>query len=205
MAPTNRDHPDAWRHLLAGPAPSVAPRLLGARLRCAGVEAEITEVEAYHGEDDRGCHASKGRTARTEVLYAEPGTLYIYLCYGIHHLLNLVCGQHDEPSAVLIRCIRITTGEAEVRHRRPGRGPLDRLTNGPGKVTAALALDRRANATRLGDPACPLHLLPPTTAPGPIRSGPRIGIDYAGPDWALTPWRWWLADMPVAPHRSRWT
>lgn len=72
------------------PAPLVAPDLLGWRLAIGGLEARITETEAYHQVTDLACHASRGRTRRTEVLFARPGTLYVYRCYGIHWLLNLV-------------------------------------------------------------------------------------------------------------------
>jgi len=167
-------------------------------LVCNRVRARIVETEAYQGEADRACHAHAGRTRRSEVLYREAGTLYCYLCYGIHVLLNLVCDRVDEPSAVLVRGVVVTAGEAVARERRGRpRDPLPRLTNGPGKVTQALGLDLEANASHLDRPACPLaiHRGPP---PETILSGPRVGIAYAGPEWAAVPWRFHQAGCPVA-------
>jgi len=130
----------------------------------------ITEVEAYDGESDLACHASKGRTKRTDVLYRAGGVWYVYLCYGIHEMLNLVVGPENSPAAVLIR----------------GVGGI----SGPGRLTQRLQIDRKLN----GLPAQPqsgLHLedvgmrIPRRR----IQAGPRIGVDYAGPVWAAKPWR----------------
>ena len=89
----------------------------------------ILETEAYCGEDDTACHAHKGRTQRTEVLYAAPGTLYVYLCYGIHWMLNVVTGDKEDPQALLIRACENACG--------------------PGKLTKALGIDKRFNAVSL--------------------------------------------------------
>ena len=167
--------------LLHGPAPRVAPGLLGWCLSANGVAGVIAETEAYHGEDDLACHASKGRTARTATLYAAPGTLYVYLCYGMHHMLNLVTGDEGIPSAVLIRGLVID-------------GVDPRRSNGPGKVAKLLALDRTHDGQSLGTTVV---LLPPNGPRRAIRRGPRFGVDYAGPHWSQVPWRWWLADFPV--------
>lgn len=175
-------------HPLERPAPEAAPALLGWRLTCHGREGRIAEVEAYHGVEDRGCHASRGRTARTEVLFAGAGTLYIYLCYGMHWMLNLVCDPPGVPSAVLIRGIVVD-----------GLDP--RHTNGPGKVARFLGLTGRQHGLHLDDPACPLRLLPPRDT-RPHRSGPRVGISYAGRYWAGRPWRWWEEGFPAVPVSS---
>ena len=133
----------------------------------------ITEVEAYDGEKDLACHASKGRTKRTETMYQAGGRWYVYLCYGVHEMLNLVTGPKDYPAAILIR------GLDAVR--------------GPGRLTKQLGIDRDLNgmiATR----SAGLHLedhgvqVPRRN----IKSGPRIGVAYAGPVWAAKPWRFWL-------------
>lgn len=130
----------------------------------------ITEVEAYRGEADLACHARAGRTKRTEPLYGPGGIWYVYLCYGIHEMLNLVVGPRDWPAAVLIRGVEGASG--------------------PGRVTAALQIDRRLNATPAA-PATGLWIedrgvhVPPKL----IRATPRIGVDYAGPVWAKKPWR----------------
>ncbi len=107
----------------------VAPELVG-KLLVRNVDGEIikhriSEVEVYRGEEDTACHAHKGRTNRTEIMYGEAGRFYIYLCYGIHYLLNITTGKVDEPQAILIRA----TLEA----------------NGPGKLTKALKIDKSLN------------------------------------------------------------
>ncbi len=130
----------------------------------------ITEVEAYDGERDLACHASKGRTKRTEVMYQPGGIWYVYLCYGVHEMLNLVTGPRDYPAAVLIRAVSGVSG--------------------PGRLTRQLQVDRRLNG-RPARPESGLHLVD-TGVVMParrIRAGPRIGVDYAGPVWARKPWR----------------
>ena len=107
------------------PCLEVSRELVGKVLVCGGKRLRISETEAYCGEADTACHAHKGRTKRTEVLYAEPGTVYVYLCYGIHWLLNIVTGEKEQPEAVLIRaCV-----DAE----------------GPGKLTKTLGITGEFN------------------------------------------------------------
>lgn len=130
----------------------------------------ITETEAYHGESDQACHARAGRTRRTEVLYRRGGIWYVYLCYGIHEMLNLVTGPEDAPAAVLIRGVEGIAG--------------------PGRVTKQLAIGRTLN----GLPAEPASGLWIEDRGGEIPDAvvevtPRIGVDYAGPEWAAKPWR----------------
>ena len=133
----------------------------------------ITEVEAYDGERDMACHARNGRTARNAVMYAPGGVWYVYLCYGVHELLNLVTGPRGYPAAVLIRGV-------------------DRAS-GPGRLTRALRIDRRLNGT----PASPegglwIEDRGVRVPRGAIQTTPRIGVDYAGPVWARKPWRFVL-------------
>ncbi|MDR0354068.1 MAG: DNA-3-methyladenine glycosylase [Opitutaceae bacterium] len=137
----------------------------------------ITETEAYHGETDLACHASKGRTARTEVMYRAGGLWYVYLCYGVHEMLNLVTGPEGFPAAVLIR------GLADV--------------SGPGRLTRVLGIGRGFNGCSALDEAGGLWL---EERPGGasrglgrwIQATPRIGVAYAGPEWAAKPWRFVL-------------
>lgn len=153
---------------------SVARDLLGARL-CrllpdgTTVSWAITEVEAYIGSEDRACHAHKGRTARTEVMFGPAGVWYVYFCYGIHWLANIVTGPAGAPAAVLLR----------------GAGPLA----GPARLTKALAVDRTQNgqpsAVASGFWIAAGHAVPEAE----VSRGPRIGVDYAGPDWASRPFR----------------
>jgi DNA-3-methyladenine glycosylase len=148
-----------------------ARNLLGKFLVSGGGEGRmITEVEAYDGERDLACHARVGRTGRTQVMYCEGGVWYVYLCYGVHEMLNLVVGPRDWPAAVLIRGVEGCTG--------------------PGRVTRALGIDRRFNGTAAHQ-AGGLWIedrgvrVPRTL----IHATPRIGVDYAGPEWAMKPWR----------------
>ncbi|MDR2453489.1 MAG: DNA-3-methyladenine glycosylase [Bifidobacteriaceae bacterium] len=151
----------------------VAPDLLGAllcrRLPNGQVMARrVTEAEAYRGEADSACHARAGRTPRTAVMYGPAGRAYVYLCYGIHHLLNVVTGPEGEPQAALLRGIE---GAA-----------------GPGRLTKAMGIDLALNgASLLG--AQDLWL---AAAPGPppgVERGPRVGIGYATPQDQARPWR----------------
>ncbi len=191
---------------LALPAPVLAPLLIGCGIEAHGVRGRIIETEAYQGEEDLACHASRGRTPRTEVLYAAPGTLYVYLCYGMHVLLNLVCDREGTPAAVLIRAIDIGAGEGDgesLARRRRGQARAstamarEQLANGPAKLTQALAIDLGHNRLVLGATRCPLRLRPARVRP-PLARGPRVGVAYAGDGWAQRPWRWWQAGYPVA-------
>ena len=130
----------------------------------------ITEVEAYDGEKDLACHASKGRTKRTAVMYAPGGVWYVYLCYGVHEMLNLVTGPLDYPAAILIRGVEGVSGPGRVT-RHLG---IDRALNGA-PITAAAGLWLEDDGF-----AVPRKL---------FRKGPRIGVAYAGPVWAAKPWR----------------
>ncbi|MBI4623731.1 MAG: DNA-3-methyladenine glycosylase [Verrucomicrobia bacterium] len=135
----------------------------------------ITEVEAYDGERDLACHARAGRTRRTEVMYAPGGVWYVYLCYGVHEMLNLVVGPRGRPAAVLIRGVEGASG--------------------PGRVTKALGIGRalngaaarRASGLWIEDRGVrvPRRL---------VQATPRIGVAYAGPIWAKKPWRFVLTD-----------
>ena len=112
------------------PCPEVARDLVG-KLLVRGtpegtVKLRITETECYCGEEDTACHASRGRTNRTEVMYADAGTLYIYLCYGIHWMLNIVTGDKDEPQAVLIRACAEAPGPGKLTKRLGITGALNR-------------------------------------------------------------------------------
>ncbi|MBI2812739.1 MAG: DNA-3-methyladenine glycosylase [Opitutae bacterium] len=133
----------------------------------------ITEVEAYDGERDRACHASKGRTKRTEVMYQPGGIWYVYLCYGVHEMLNLVTGPAGYPAAVLIRGIE--------------------GSQGPGRLTKRLAISRTLNGS-VATRASGLWLEDDgfTIPRRLIKASPRIGVDYAGPVWARKPWRFYF-------------
>lgn len=132
----------------------------------------ITETEAYLGDDDRACHASKGRTARTEPMYLEGGHLYIYFVYGMHWMMNIVTGPAEKPQAVLIR----------------GARPY----SGPGRVTRGLGIDRTFNGEDLIT-SSRIWIEHTGLRPG-LTAGPRIGIQYAGEPWVSMPWRFTITD-----------
>jgi DNA-3-methyladenine glycosylase len=135
------------------------------------------------GEHDLACHARAGRTARTEVMYGEPGHAYVYLIYGIHQMLNCVCGPGSDANAVLVRAVEPVAGSLPWLHRT-GRGP--------GNVCRAFGIQMRHNRADLCDAASSLFVAPrPPEAPRPrIARGPRVGVDYAG-HWAAKPLRFW--------------
>jgi DNA-3-methyladenine glycosylase len=158
--------------------PALARSLLGKRLVVAtgaGLRRHtVTEVEAYHGPDDRASHASRGITPRNRVMFGPGGHWYVYLCYGVHEMLNLVTGPEGFPAAILIRGLETVSG--------------------PGRLTRQLGLDRRFNA-RSAVPSTGLYLEDPgiVVPPDEVMAGPRIGVDYAGPDWAAKPYRFVLS------------
>lgn len=174
-------------------SPEVARDLLGALLIHdapeGSVAGRIVEVEAYMGPEDQAAHSSHGKTARNAVMFGPPGHLYVYLIYGIHHCLNVVCGPGSKPEAVLIRAVALTDGLALARARR---GPLPdrRLASGPGNVARAFGIDRSLNGVDLLSGPVRLAL---GSVPDSIIAGPRIGVDYAG-EWALRPMRFLVAD-----------
>ena len=130
----------------------------------------VTEVEAYRGAEDRACHASKGRTPRTEIMYHEGGRLYVYFIYGMYWMLNVVTGGENNPQAVLIRGVE--------------------SLHGPGKLTRSIGIDR----TYYGeDLTISDRIWFEESGVKPlIRTGQRIGIGYAGEYWKTRPWRFYL-------------
>ena len=165
----------------------------------------IVETEAYIGRCDKACHAyNYRRTARTETLFAPPGTAYIYLIYGMYHCLNFVTEPEGEPAAVLLRGLQPVAGVETMARLRYGDKPLTtyrqrNFLNGPGKVCRALALTRQENGLDLtGDTLFLCNSpedagLPPFNAPRKerLQTGPRIGVDYAE-EAKDFPWRFRL-------------
>jgi len=185
---------------------SVAQALLGKVLVTYHPEGEaavrISEVEAYAGTNDRACHAYKGRrTQRNEPMYQEGGTLYIYLNYGLHHLLNIVTGPEGDPCAVLIRAGEPLWGQSLMAERRRLSPTDPRLTTGPGNLTQALAIPRAWSGQSLLAHS-QIRLLDDGFTPSRISRGPRIGIAYAGPD-ALKPWRFWIEGSPFVSYSRK--
>ena len=179
-------------------AADVAPDLLGALLihdaPAGQIVGRIVEVEAYLGPEDLAAHSSRGETPRNSVMFGPPGHLYVYLVYGIHHCVNVVCGPDAKPEAVLLRAAELTQGEELARSRR-GDVPASRLAAGPGNLAAAFDIDRRLNgADLLGGPV----RLGLGTRPDAIERTARVGVDYAA-DWTDRPLRFLIRDDP---HRS---
>jgi DNA-3-methyladenine glycosylase len=153
----------------------------------------ITETEAYRGYDDKACHAHLGRfTERTKIMYEEGGVAYVYLCYGIHHLFNVITNSKDRADAVLIRAVAPIAG-IEVMLERRSKDQLDKtLTSGPGNFTKAFGLDRsHYGADLTGDQVWIEEDKSLALKAEEISVSKRIGIDYAEEDKDL-PWRFYL-------------
>ncbi len=178
----------------------VAPNLLGAFLCRGRVVLRITEVESYCWPDDTANHGRHGRTQRNEALWGPPGRAYIYLCYGIHHLLNVVTGEEGQAAAVLIRACEPVAGFELIQQRRGGKLKPSLLT-GPGKIGAALELDLSWNhhpLYELGE----LEIRSGTPVKGCL-VGPRVGIPYASPEHRDALWRFAIPDNPWVSCRSQ--
>ena len=166
----------------------VAPQLLGKIIRLKTAMGSryffVTETEAYRGEEDLGCHCSKGRTKRTEIMYHAGGVYYVYLIYGMYWMLNIVSGKVNQPQAVLIRGIKefdVETGKILANY------------NGPGKTGKVLGVDKLFYGMSIlqNEQFGILNENFPT-ARSKIKMAPRVGIDYAGDEWKNTQWRFIL-------------
>jgi DNA-3-methyladenine glycosylase len=187
----------------ARPTEEVARDLLGVLVvrdaiegRCIG---RIVETEAYGGPEDRASHARAGLTRRTAPMFGPAGHAYVYLIYGMHQCLNVVARAGRPAGAVLIRAIEPVEGVELMRARR--RRPAEtaaRLAAGPARLCQALAIDRGFDGHDLtgGRELWLAAPVPSPKSPEPVASGPRIGVAYAGADWAALPWRFWLAGNP---------
>ena len=182
---------------------TIARDLLGKLLvvpatRGKRVSGIIVETEAYRGPLDRAAHSYGGRrTNRTETMYGLGGTAYVFFVYGMYNQFNVVTNVEDAPHAVLIRALEPVAGIELMRMRRQGQ-PDHNLTNGPGKLCIALAIDRQLDgADLLGDRVWLEDAK--KISRSRIMSGPRVGIDYAE-EWVDKPWRFWLKGNP---HVSR--
>lgn len=181
------------------PTLTVARELVGALLRRGPVTMRITETEAYL-PGDSACHASRGVTPRTRVMFGPGGHAYVYLCYGMHRMLNFVTERVGVGAAVLIRAAEVVEGMAVVRRRRGGlEGPV--LLTGPGKVGQALALDTSMSGWSLFG-GSELEVLE-GVAPSRLLRGRRIGVEYAKSRDAKALWRFAAADTAWVSHRGK--
>jgi DNA-3-methyladenine glycosylase len=175
---------------------ALALQLLGKRL-FTRINGEVTggiivETEAYKGVEDKASHAYGGRfTDRTKVMYENGGLSYVYLCYGIHHLFNVVTGPAATPHAVLIRGLEPLTGLELMMERRGMSVLKPNITAGPGALAKALGIDRLLNAKDLTGEEIWIEDAVPGWNIAEAVTGPRIGVDYAG-DHALLPWRYYV-------------
>ena len=173
------------------PTLTVARSLVGKYLvRCIDgkeIAGKIIEVEAYVGSQDKACHAAKGRTQRTEVMFGPAGVAYVYLIYGMYHCLNVVTEREEFPSAVLIRAIELN-GE---------------LIDGPGRLCRSLQIDRSLNRMDLttGESLW-FEDRGEAVGRGTVGAYPRIGVDYAGM-WAKKLWRFRLRTAVVSTRTRR--
>ena len=194
--------------------------------------ARIVEVEAYGGPRDQASHARFGSTRRNRVMSGPAGVAYVYLVYGMYDCLNVVTGADGAPGAVLIRAVEPLAGIEEMRRarlvvegrRRAARTEaglaaatarvaatrVERLASGPGLVAAAFGIDTTWTGRDLCDPASALRLerdkddVADTVDAGAVQVTPRIGVAYAGPEWASRPWRYAIAGHPsVSGPRAR--
>lgn len=179
---------------------AISKALLG-KILCSDIDgritkAVITETEAYAGETDKASHAYGGRrTKRTEILYATGGTAYVYLCYGIHHLFNVVTSKKNTPHAALIRAGLPFEG---VEHMRMRRGPIKQeanLLSGPGSLAKAMGITTDLSGTSLVNGSIWIEHQDIQPDDDEIVAGPRVGIDYAEEDTAR-PYRFIL----TTPH-----
>lgn len=213
---------------LAVRSTELAPLLLGARLtsRIGGEEVmvRLVELEAYEGTDDPGSHAFRGPSARNEVMFGEPGHLYVYRHLGLHHCANLVCGPDGVSSAILLRAGEVVAGFDVARRRRTASGVCrtDRdLARGPARLAVVLGLDRGHNGVRVAvngepdgfggsvrsgaPPGIPPLLMLDVGAPlaqDLISTGGRVGVNGAGGDPDRYPWRYWITgDAHLSAYR----
>ncbi len=167
------------------------------------IVGRITEVEAYRGEDDLACHASRGRTRRTETMYGTPGTAYVYQIYGMYHCLNLVTERRDFPAAVLVRSCRPLRGAGIEPVPDADDAHLLTFPVGPGRLCRYFQVTRALNGEDLVR-SKNLWLADDSTrvAPTEILRASRIGVEYAGPA-AAWPWRFIDGTSPFVSVKPR--
>lgn len=193
---------------LRGDVVAIAKELLGKVLvtnwNSERTTGRIVETEAYAGELDRASHASKGRTDRTEVMYGSGGRAYVYLCYGIHQMFNIVTATEGEPHAILIRAIEPLEGKDIMLNRTGKKKWDDSITSGPGRVGKAMGfhttqcgLSLTSDELYIADDGFRVN-------ESDIVTSPRIGVDYAG-EHAEWHYRFYLKDNPYVSGRKNKT
>ena len=174
----------------------ISKNLLG-KVLCTKINDQLTtgkivEVEAYLGSIDKASHSyNNKKTKRTAPMFASGGIAYVYLCYGIHHLFNVVVGGKDNPCAILIRAIEPIDGISIMLRRRNFDKPVSQLTNGPGKLTQSLGITDKMNKNILTENIIWIEDRNIKISKKDILSSPRIGVDYAEED-ANLPYRFYI-------------
>lgn len=186
-AGSGRSH--VWLPLLQRPAPQAAPYILGARLGTrAGLVLRVTEVEAYDGPGlDEASHAHRGPTSRNAAMFGEPGCVYVYLSYGIHHCVNIVAHEPGSAGGILLRAATVEDGLAVARESRPN-DPPHRLASGPGRLGRLIGAELSDSGTSALGGGLLWFLSPPPDTPLAAANGPRVGISRG----TTAGWRWWL-------------
>lgn len=191
------------RSLLLAPSYEFAPLLLGSILTVDSpdgvVSIRITEVEAYHGPEDPGSHAFRGKTNRNAVMFGEPGHLYTYFTYGMHTCANVVCGPEGQASGCLLRAGEVVDGIELARVRREtSRTDLD-LARGPARLTVAAGIALADGGADLATSRIRLEL---GEGVPEVATGPRTGVSGPGGSAAF-PWRFWIpGDRTVSPYKA---
>lgn len=203
--------PDLDASFFAHSPVDVAPKLLGLTVTHAGVTLRITEVEAYYGAVDPGSHGFKRRTERNSALFGPPGTCYVYINYGIHRALNLVCGTDGESAGCLVRSGEIIDGVEIARERRMAGAregapiPKDaHLARGPGNLAKALAIEPVLGGTPVVGPDARVIVRRPDDHVVPeYLTGPRVGVSGPGGEGETFPWRFWIpGETSVSAYRA---
>lgn len=185
------------------PATDVAPQLIGQVIEHDTpeglVRVRLSEVEAYEGGADPASHAYRGRTTRNATMFGAAGRVYVYLIYGVHWCMNLVCLSPGTASAVLLRAGEVAEGLEVARNRRPGVRDRD-LARGPARLTRTLGIDRACDGSDVCDPMSPLRVREGTRVEtSRLRTSPRTGVAAA----QEARWRFYLeGDRSVSPYRS---
>jgi DNA-3-methyladenine glycosylase len=181
------------RSFYSRPALEVASDLIGKvlvrRLGKKNLSGKIVETEAYVGPHDLACHASKGHTKRTSVMFGAPGHAYVYMIYGFYFCLNVVTDSVGYPSAVLIRAVEPIEHLDLMRQFRNNPERENNIASGPGKLCMAMSIDKQLNGADLLGSA--IWIEDRKLDPGSIRTSPRVGVDYAG-EYKDKPWRFYV-------------
>ena len=185
------------RSFYSRPALTVATDLLGKvlirRFEKKLLTGIIVETEAYVGPHDLACHASRGHTPRTAVMFGAPGHAYVYMIYGFYFCLNVVTDRVGYPAAVLIRAVEPVENVDLMRELRNNPGRETNIASGPGKLCMAMSIDKQLNGADLRGTT--IWIEDRKLDPGPVCTSPRVGVDYAG-EYKDKPWRFYVHGNP---------